>query len=76
MKRALQSEIAELRGYQNLAKRIVSNAKGEALLTALDKGFVKLEELKARRKALILLNPAVPSITCLIYFKRMVIPDK
>jgi len=53
LKRALQSEIAELRGYQNLAKRIVSNAKGEALLTALDKGFVKLEELKARRKALI-----------------------
>ena len=53
LKRALQSEIAELRGYQNLAKRIISNAKGEALLTALDKGFVKLEELKARRKALI-----------------------
>jgi ERCC4-related helicase len=53
LQRALQAEIAELRSYQDLAKRILSNAKGEALLTALEKGFVKLAELGARRKVLI-----------------------
>jgi superfamily II DNA or RNA helicase len=53
LKDALQSEIAELRSYQDLAARIVTNAKGEALLTALEKGFIKLAELSARRKALI-----------------------
>ena len=53
LRRALQAEITELRSYQDLAKRIISNAKGEALLTALDKGFIKLDDLKARQKALV-----------------------
>lgn len=49
----IREEIEELKGFSNLADSIKVNAKGEELLTALDKGFSKLEELKAPKKALI-----------------------
>ena len=49
----IANEIAELRGYENLAKRIRDNAKGEALLTALDRALQELDRLGAPRKALI-----------------------
>ena len=49
----VQSEIDELRGYGKLAASITVNAKGDALLTALDKGFAKMAELGAARKAVI-----------------------
>lgn len=50
---AIAKEIAELHHYEQMAKRIHDNAKGEALLTALDRAFVELERLGAPRKALI-----------------------
>ena len=49
----LEDEIRELSEYRDLAQRITHNAKGAALLTALGKGFTKLEELGANRKAII-----------------------
>lgn len=49
----LSAELAELKDYHNLALSITENAKGRELLVALDKGFSKLAELGARRKAVI-----------------------
>lgn len=49
----LRAEIEELRGHYDLAASITSNAKGDALLIALAKGFEKLTELAAQPKAII-----------------------
>ena len=49
----LRSEIDELWRYSKLAASITVNAKGEALLLALWKGFAKMAELGAARKAVI-----------------------
>lgn len=49
----LRDEIAELKGYRDLAVSITENAKGRELLVALKRGFAKLEELGAARKAVI-----------------------
>jgi hypothetical protein len=46
-------EINELKSYLALAEKIKTNAKGEALLTALKTGFTKLKSLKAPQKAVI-----------------------
>ena len=46
-------EVDELKEFKALAKSIDKNSKGEKLLTALKKGFEKLAELGANRKALI-----------------------
>ncbi len=50
---ALNNEIADLKSFLEHAKSIKINAKGESLLLALGKGFEKLEELGARKKAVI-----------------------
>lgn len=47
------AEIRELQGYADLAQGITENAKGTALITALEKGFEKARELNAPEKALI-----------------------
>ncbi len=52
-KQTIAGEIAELVGYRALAESIQTNAKGDALLTALTKGFAKAEELGAPQKALV-----------------------
>lgn len=52
-KDAICNEIAELRRYESMAKQIRDNAKGKALLTALDRAFKELERLGAPAKALI-----------------------
>ena len=52
-RRSLSAEIDELRAYRELAAGIDHNAKGDALLLALDKAFAKLKELKAPQKAVI-----------------------
>ena len=49
----IQKEIEELSSFRDLAARIKKNSKAEQLFTALDKGFAKLEELGANKKALI-----------------------
>ncbi len=50
---SLKAEIDELKEYHSLAVSIKENAKGNALFTALEKGFKKLKELKAPQKAVI-----------------------
>lgn len=49
----LQSEISALRGYLKLAESIQHNAKGEALLEALQAAFTETEKLGGVRKAVI-----------------------
>lgn len=49
----LEKELEELRVYAQMAEKITKNAKGEALLQALDEAFKKTNELKAKRKAVI-----------------------
>lgn len=51
--RALEAEIAELREFAKLATSIEQNAKGRALLTALEVGFAKAREGGAAEKAII-----------------------
>lgn len=48
-----QLELQELQRFLALATSISTNAKGEALLVALREGFEKLQQLGARRKAVI-----------------------
>jgi len=50
---AIAREIDELRHFKNLASNIHENAKGMALLAALDKAFTELERLGASKKAII-----------------------
>ena len=50
---ALEEEITELQALFDLAGDISENAKGQALLQALDTAFVKAAELGATQKALI-----------------------
>lgn len=49
----MQQEKADLEKFRNLAQRIYTNSKGEALLTALKKGFEMTSELGAKKKAII-----------------------
>ena len=51
--RALEIEIAELRDFAALAASIEQNAKGKALLKALEVGFAKARDLGADEKAII-----------------------
>ena len=51
--RALENEIAELREFAALATSIEQNAKGRALLAALQVGFAKAREFGAAEKAII-----------------------
>jgi ERCC4-related helicase len=50
---AIANEVAELRHFKSLASGLRQNAKGEALLLALDNAFAGLERLGAPRKAII-----------------------
>ncbi len=50
---ALAQEIADLEAFRTLAVSITHNAKGEALLIALDRAFAEAERLGAARKAII-----------------------
>ena len=50
---AIAHEIEELRHFKTLATAIRDNAKGKALLTALDRAFAELDRLDAARKAII-----------------------
>ena len=50
---AIKNEINELNDYAILAESIKQNAKGQVLITALNKGFAEMERLGAPKKALI-----------------------
>ena len=50
---AVAQEIEELRHFKSLATNIRDNAKGKALLTALERAFAELERLRAPKKAII-----------------------
>ncbi len=49
----LAAELAELRGFAEMARKISVNAKGEALIPALKVAFERAERLGAQRKAVI-----------------------
>lgn len=49
----LNAEIAELEHYIEQAKSITTDSKTQALLTALNQGFAKMEEMGAPRKVII-----------------------
>ncbi len=49
----IKQERTDLENFRDLAKKIYTNSKGEALLTALQKGFEMAQELGAKKKALI-----------------------
>ncbi|HEV2529903.1 MAG TPA: SNF2-related protein [Thermomicrobiales bacterium] len=49
----LRDEIEELVAFRDLARQIRDNAKGRALLAALQRGFAEAEQLGAPRKAII-----------------------
>jgi len=49
----IRQEIDALNEFKKLAKSIKVNSKGEVLFTALTKGFEKLQELGANKKAII-----------------------
>ena len=49
----MRLEIESLKTFEQLAKSIRLNSKGEKLFTALNKGFDELERLGAQRKAII-----------------------
>lgn len=50
---ALKREIADLEEFRDLAVSITRNAKGDALLLALDRAFAEADRLGAARKAII-----------------------
>lgn len=50
---SIQQELEDLKVFYELSSSIENNAKGEKLIVALDKGFVKLKELKANQKSII-----------------------
>ena len=50
---ALEKEIAELEAFRSLAVSITHNAKGRALITALDRAFAEAARLGAAKKAII-----------------------
>jgi ERCC4-related helicase len=50
---SIQDEINELRAFKELAQNIRENAKGTALLTALERAFHELEKQGAEQKAII-----------------------
>lgn len=52
-KAMLREELEELRSFADLAESIKDNAKGEALLPALQTAFEQVEKLGAKRKAII-----------------------
>ncbi len=49
----MRKEIYDLREFEQLAKSIIRNSKGEVLLTALKKGFAETERLGGNKKAII-----------------------
>jgi ERCC4-related helicase len=53
IRKLILSEKRELESYYEAAKSITNNAKGEALLLALEKGFQKMKDLGANDKAVI-----------------------
>lgn len=55
----LKGEIADLREFHALAKSIVKNSKGEALLTALRRGFAAAAEAQAAKGSPVLQQKAV-----------------
>lgn len=49
----MKTEKADLERFREMAKKIWKNSKGDALITALQRGFEMSEELGAKRKAII-----------------------
>jgi len=65
---AIEREIADLDEFRNLAVSITHNAKGKALLIALDRAFQEADRLGASHKAIIFTESRRTKITCFAFF--------
>ena len=66
----LRAEIAELEQYLDLAHRITEDAKSEALLKALDTGFLHMADMQAEKKAVIFTESCRTQSYLLQYLER------
>ncbi len=64
----LKQELAEIRGYRALAQRIERNAKGEALLTALERAFASNAALPGSTRKAVIFTESVRTQT---YLKQL-----
>jgi hypothetical protein len=55
---AIKQEITDLTAYRELAAGIKENAKGKALIIALEKAFAEADRLGAQQKAVIFTRPS------------------
>lgn len=67
----MEKEKADLENFRDLAKKIYTNSKGEALLTALKKGFEMTAELGAKKKAIIFTESTITQK----YLSETLLPD-
>lgn len=58
----MKREKADLERFRGLAQKIYANSKGDALLTALKKGFEMTDELGAKKKAIIFTESTITQL--------------
>ena len=66
----LRAEITELEQYLDLAHRITEDAKSEALLKALETGFLRMADMQAEKKAVIFTESCRTQSYLLQYLER------
>jgi SNF2 family DNA or RNA helicase len=67
----MKQEKIDLERFRDLAKAIFTNSKGDALLIALEKGFVMTKELGAKQKAIIFTESTITQK----YLSETLLPD-
>ena len=67
----MEKEKADLEQFRDLAKKIFTNSKGDALIIALKKGFEMTEELGAKKKAIIFTESTITQK----YLSDSLLPD-
>ena len=72
----MKSEKVDLEKFRDVAKKIWKNSKGDALLTALKKGFEMTEELHANKKAIIFTESTITQNYLLQLLSENVYADK
>ena len=71
-KKEIQNEIVQLNEFARLARSIIKNSKGEALLQALKSGFTSLAEKGASRKAIVFTESVRHKITFSAYLNDQI----
>jgi len=72
----MKSEKVDLEKFRDVAKKIWKNSKGDALITALKKGFEMTEELHANKKAIIFTESTITQNYLLQLLSENVYADK